>query len=45
MGPYLMRLGRWAPASAACERAINHDGTASMEARLLADIRQIVLEV
>ena len=32
--PYLMRLNRWEEASAACELAINHDGSPDMAARL-----------
>jgi CHAT domain len=42
MVPYLMRLCQWEQASAACERAINHDGSPAMAARLLSYDRQIV---
>jgi tetratricopeptide (TPR) repeat protein len=42
MVPYLMRLEQWEQASAACERAINHDGSPAMAARLLPYDRQIL---
>ena len=40
--PYLMRLGYWEQASAACELAITHDQSPAMAGRLLPYDVQIV---
>lgn len=40
--PYLMRMSRWEEASAACERAISHDNSPKMAARLAPYAVEIV---